>query len=240
MIPLIGITTYVECARWGVWDCDAALLPMAYVRAVEAAGGRAVLLPPSPNGAEETLRALDGVILAGGADVDPERYGAEPSPASPATGLRPDRDEGEFALLQAALDDDVPVLGICRGMQLMNVALGGRLEQHLPDALGHDGHRPSPGIYGQHAVELASGSRLAALLGDVAQVNSYHHQGIASVGEGLTATGHAPDGSIEAIEVEARSFALGVLWHPEVSDDMRLFESLVEFARKRADYSAVT
>jgi putative glutamine amidotransferase len=230
MVPLIGITTYVECARWGVWDTDAALLPMGYVRAVEAAGGRAVLLPPSPLGASETLRALDGLVFAGGADVDPARYGAQPSPET--AGLRPDRDEGELALLRAAIDDDVPVLGVCRGMQLMNVALGGSLQQHLPDAVGHDGHRPSPGVYGQHSVETAPGSRLAALLGEAARVNSYHHQGIASVGEGLTATAHAADGTIEAIEIDGRTFALGVLWHPEVGDDLRLFESLVESARE--------
>jgi putative glutamine amidotransferase len=223
MRPLIGITSYVEPASWGVWqDVPAALLPYSYVRAVEAAGGRAVVLPPDPAGAD-AIRAVDGLVLAGGADIGPERYGA---PADPRTHTRPDRDAGELPLLRAALAADLPVLGVCRGMQLMAVEYGGRLHQHLPDVVGHDKHRPGGGVYGSHGARFAPGSRIDEIMGGDSEVNSYHHQGVADAG-GLTVTGWADDGVIEAVEDPARRFVVGVQWHPEADGDVRPFEALV-------------
>lgn len=227
MRPVIGITCYVEQARWGVWDTTAALVPYAYVRQVESAGGRALVVPPSTAEPEEVLDRLDGLLLAGGADLDPAGYG---QPAHPhTTGLRPERDAGERALLAAALHRDLPVLGICRGMQLMCVTAGGSLHQHLPDLVGHERHRPSPAVYGDHPVRLAEGSAVHTILGESVVVRSYHHQGVADAGT-LTATGWADDGTVEAVEDPARRFAVGVLWHPEVGDDPRLFEALVAAA----------
>lgn len=232
--PVIGITTYVEQARWGVWDTAAALVPHAYVRQVAAAGGRVVLVPPSDDGASDLVDVLDGLLLAGGADVDPARYG---QPAHPQTaGLRPERDAAELALLVAALNADLPVLGVCRGMQLMAVQAGGALVQHLPDVVGHEGHRPEPGVYGDHDVRLAVGTQLAAVLGERVTVRSYHHQGVADVGT-LTVGGWADDETVEAVEVPGRRFALGVLWHPEVGDDPRLFQALVAAAASPSDLS---
>lgn len=225
--PVIGITAYVEPAGWAVWrDVPAALVPQAYVRAVTASGGRAVLLPPDDLDAD-VLRVLDGLLLAGGADIDPGRYG---QPPDARTESRPDRDAGELALLTAALAADLPVLGVCRGMQLLAVACGGALHQHLPDVVGHDGHRPAPAVYGAHPVTFAPGSRAGAVMAGVDRVNSYHHQAVADPG-GLTVTGWADDGVIEAVEDPARRFALGVLWHPEAGEDLRLFEALVAEAR---------
>ena len=225
--PLIGITSYVEQARWGVWDTRAALVPYAYVQQVEAAGGRAVLVPPSP-GPDEILRVLDGLLLAGGADLDPGLYGA--TVHAETAGLRPDRDAGETSLLDAALAEDLPVLGICRGMQLMAVQAGGHLHQHLPELVGHEGHRPSPGVYGEHGVRVDAASRLGAILGDRVEVRSYHHQGVTDAGR-LTVTAWAEDDTIEAVEDPGHRFAIGVLWHPEVGTDPRIFEALVAAAK---------
>lgn len=229
MRPLIGITSYVEQARWGVWDTTAALVPQAYLRQVELAGGRAVVVPPTTDGADDPLLGvLDGLLLAGGADLDPARYGQEPHHET--AGLRPKRDAAELALLTSALDADLPVLGVCRGMQLMAVHAGGTLHQHLPEVVGHDRHRPGPGVYGEHPVRLAEGSAVAGILGEQVSVRSYHHQGLADAGT-LTVTGWADDGSPEVVEDPGRRFAIGVLWHPEVGDDPRLFEALVAAAR---------
>ncbi|MBA2769121.1 MAG: gamma-glutamyl-gamma-aminobutyrate hydrolase family protein [Sporichthyaceae bacterium] len=224
MTPVVGITTYVEQARWGVWDLPAAVLPFRYVERVEAAGGRAVLLPPSAATDGAVLDRLDAVVFAGGADLDPQLYGE--TPHAETTGLRPERDAAEVPLMRAALDRDLPTLGICRGMQILSVVCGGSLVQHLPDVVGHEGHRPSPGVYGLHAVRLQPGSRAAAILGERVNVPSYHHQGLASPGS-LTVTGWADDDSPEVVEDPDRRFALGVLWHPEASDDLRLFTALV-------------
>ncbi|OKI89453.1 gamma-glutamyl-gamma-aminobutyrate hydrolase family protein [Micromonospora sp. CB01531] len=224
--PIIGITAYVEPAGWAVWrDVPAALVPQAYVRAVTAAGGRAVVLPPDDADAD-VLRVLDGLLLAGGADVGPERYG---QPPDPRTESRPDRDAGELGLLTAALAADVPVLGVCRGMQLLAIAHGGALHQHLPDVVGHDGHRPAPGVYGVHPVRFAPGSLAAAVMGGVDRVNSYHHQGVADPGS-LTATGWADDGVVEAVEDPGRRFLLGVQWHPENDKDPWPVAALVRAA----------
>src|SRR5919106_5593195 len=159
--PVVGITSYAEQARWGVWDAPAALIPMAYVRAVERAGGRPLLVPPSEEAIEETLHALDGLLFSGGADLDPELYGAEAHPET--NGVRPERDRAEIALLQAALERDMPVLAVCRGSQVLNVARGGDLVQHLPEVVGDERHKHTPGIFADHDVELTPDSRLSRI-----------------------------------------------------------------------------
>ena len=227
MRPVIGITSYVEQARWGVWDVPAAVLPFRYVERVEAAGATAVVLPPGAAADGSVLDRLDAVVFAGGADLDPSLYGAEPH--AETTGLRPERDAAEVPLMRAALDRDLPTLGICRGMQVLSVVCGGSLVQHLPDVVGHEGHRPSPGVYGLHDVRLEPGSRAAAILGERVSVPSYHHQGLDSPGS-LTVTGWADDESPEVVEHPDRRFAMGVLWHPEAGDDLRLFTALVAAA----------
>jgi putative glutamine amidotransferase len=226
--PVIGITAYVEQARWGVWDLPAVLLPVRYVERVEAAGGRAVVLPPTAVTDDTVLDRLDGIVFAGGADLDPQLYGEHAHPET--SGLRPERDAAEVPLMRSALDRDLPTLGICRGMQLLSVVCGGSLVQHLPEVVQHEGHRPSPGVYGLHDVRLAPGSRVHEILGDQVSVPSYHHQGIASAGS-LTVSGWAADETSEAVEHPDKRFAMGVLWHPEAGDDLRLFEALVAAAQ---------
>ena len=228
MRPVVGITSYVEQARWGVWDVPASVLPFRYVERVEAAGGTAVVLPPAAAADAEVLERLDAVVFAGGADLDPGLYGEESHPET--TGLRPERDAAEVPLMKAALDRDVPLLGICRGMQVLSVVRGGSLVQHLPDTVGHERHRPAPGTYGLHDVRLEPGSLAHRLLGDRVSVPSYHHQGLASPGD-LSVTGWADDETPEVVEDPSLRFALGVLWHPEAGDDLRLFEALVGAAR---------
>jgi len=225
--PLIGITSYVEEARWGVWTVPATLLPQRYVDAIHAAGGRALVIPPSPDAADVVVAALSGLVLAGGSDIDPSLYGAERDPHTEQQ--RPLRDAGEQALLRAATAADLPVLGICRGMQMMCVTSGGRLVQHLPDAIGSERHRAAPGQYAEHGVRTVPGTRLAVLLGPAATVPSYHHQGVADTGR-LTVSAHADDGTIEGVELPGARFALGVLWHPEAGTDFRLFTALVAAA----------
>ena len=227
--PVVGITTYVEPARWGHWELDAALLPYDYVRGVERAGGRALLVPPSHEGVGETLDALDGLLISGGSDLDPELYGAEAHPET--AGTRPERDRAELALLEAALARDMPVLAVCRGVQVLNVARGGDLVQHLPDVVGDEKHREVKGVFSEHAVRIEGGSRLGSLLGDRALVKSHHHQGLGTVGEGLREVAWADDGTVEGLEDSERRLALGVLWHPEAGEDVKLFEALVAEAR---------
>ena len=230
MRPLIGITSYAEEIRWGVWTEDAALVPLAYVRAVEHAGGRPLVVPPSEDGLEETLDALDGVIFSGGGDLDPELYGAEPHDETDMP--RTERDAAELRLLQAALDRDMPVLAICRGSQLLNVARGGDLEQHLPETVGNEQHRHDPGSFSDHDVKVAAGSRLGGLVGDRAPVKSHHHQGYGRIGSGLREVAWAEDGVVEGLEDSDKRFALGVLWHPEEGEDFALFQGLVDEARR--------
>jgi putative glutamine amidotransferase len=226
---VVGITTYVEPAAWGVWKLPAALIPYDYVRAIEHAGARALLVPPSEDGVEETLDALDGILFSGGADLDPDVYGAEAHPET--NGVRPERDRAELALLEAALARDMPVLAVCRGMQVMNVARGGDLVQHLPDVVGNESHREVKGTFSEHPVRIEDGSKLGAVVGDRAPVKSSHHQGLGRVGEGLREVAWADDGTIEGVEDPGRRFALGVLWHPEAGENLKLFEALVVAAR---------
>jgi len=224
--PLIGITTYVERATWGAWDTEAALIPYDYVRAVERAGGRALLVPPDEDGNEEILDALDGLVFSGGNDLAPESYGAQAHPAT--NGTNPARDRGELALLTAALDRDLPVLAICRGFEVLNVARGGDLVQHLPDVVGHEEHRAVLGEFSDHAVSVDPSSRIGEVRG---AVKSHHHQAIGRIGDGLREVAWAEDGTVEALEDPDKPFLVGVLWHPEAGEDLRLFEQLVEAAR---------
>ncbi|GAA1164884.1 anthranilate synthase component 2/putative glutamine amidotransferase [Kitasatospora gansuensis] len=222
--PLIGVSSYRDEAAWGVWRQPAALIPQSYVEAVERAGGLPVLLPPQdPAGAARVLARLDGLVLAGGPDLDPAAYGAEPHPR---TGVpQPDRDGWEFALARAALDSGLPLLGVCRGMQLLNVVLGGDLVQHLdpPD------HQVAPATFQWQEVATAPGSRLAAILGSQAKVRCYHHQAVGRPGEGLAVTARSTDGTVEGLELPGERFVLGVQWHPETDPtDPRLFQALIK------------
>lgn len=228
MPVVVGITSYLEQARWGVWDTEAVLLPVNYVRAVEAAGARAVVLP-STGTHTDVLDRLDAIVFAGGADLEPSLYRQEAHEQT--QGTRPQRDAAELPLVHAALERDLPTLGICRGMQLLAVAAGGALVQHLPDAVGHDRHRPAPGVYGHHAVHLQPGSRVHGILGEHTTVPSYHHQGLQNPGS-MTVTGWADDDTPEVVEHQDKTFTLGVLWHPEVGDDPRLFQALVDSTRR--------
>jgi gamma-glutamyl-gamma-aminobutyrate hydrolase PuuD len=231
MRPLIGITTYAQPAvSWGPWTLPSALVPLSYIAAVERAGGRPLLVPPVADAVDETLDVLDGIVFSGGDDLDPGSYGAEAHPET--RGTAPQRDDAELALLSAALERDLPVLAVCRGSQILNVARGGDLVQHLPEVVGHEGHRPTPGTFAEHGVTVADGSRLAGLLdGDHAPVKSHHHQGYGRIGEGLREVAWAEDGTVEALEDPSKRFALGVLWHPEEGEDAKLFEALVAEAR---------
>jgi putative glutamine amidotransferase len=227
--PLIGITSYEEPVAWGAWNVDAVLVPSAYVHAVERAGGRPLVVPPADVDAEETLAPLDGLVFSGGGDIDPGAYGADAH--DEIHGVNAKRDEAELALARAALERDMPVLAVCRGSQVLNVVLGGDLIQHLPEVVGHDRHRHTPGEFADHDVRLEPDSRIGAILGDRAPVKSHHHQAFGRLGGGLRQTAWADDGTVEAIEDPSRRFALGVLWHPEEGEDLALFEALIEEAR---------
>ncbi len=226
--PVIGITTYLTSARFGVWEEDAALIPASYVRAVEEAGGRALLVPPSMNGIEETLDAVDGLLFSGGSDLDPELYRQDTH--AQTNDVVPERDRAEIALLEAALERDMPVLAVCRGSQVLNVVRGGDLVQHLPDVVGDEKHKHTPGVFADHDVDLVQGTRAQEILGDHAPVKSHHHQGYGRLGEGLREAARAEDGTVEALEDPSRRFALGVLWHPEAGEDFALFKALVDEA----------
>ena len=234
--PVIGLTTYLEQARTGVWDVRASFLPAVYFQGVTAAGGVATLLPPQPVDseiAERVLDGLDGLLITGGKDVDPAAYGQQPHSSTDQPGLQ--RDAWEFALLDAALKRDLPVLGICRGAQVLNVALGGTLYQHLPDVIGHSVHRAGNAVFTTLPVRTVPGTRLAALVGESVDARCYHHQAIAELGEGLVASAWDVDGVIEALELPGHGFVLAVQWHPEESlDDLRLFSAIVAAARSYA------
>jgi putative glutamine amidotransferase len=254
MKPVIGLSAYAEPARWAVWNSPAVLLPLAYAEQVAAAGGIPVLLPPVA-GIEIAAGRLDGLVLTGGGDIDPAAYGAEPHPLTHRVSQQ--RDRAELELLTASLSAGLPVLGICRGLQILNVARGGTLHQHLPDAPGLDGlaaHSPAPGCYGSHPVRISPGSKLAEILAPAdgadgpgangqsilqRAVPTSHHQAIDRLGDGLTATAWAADGVIEAVELGMVSlgqhpFVLAVQWHPETGDDPSLFRALIAAAADRS------
>ncbi|MDQ0944700.1 gamma-glutamyl-gamma-aminobutyrate hydrolase family protein [Streptomyces sp. V1I1] len=222
--PLIGVTTYLEPAAWGVWEMPAALLPAGYPRLIQAAGGLAALLPPDdPAQAEPVVSRLDGLVIAGGADVEPVRYGAEPDERTGPPAR--DRDAWELSLIRAALASGTPLLGICRGLQLLNVALGGTLVQHL------DGHVGGVGVFGAHTVKPVPGTRYAEIVPEESSVPTYHHQSVDRLADTLVASAHAEDGTLEAVELSGAGWALGVQWHPEAGDDMRVMSALVAAAR---------
>lgn len=228
--PVIGLTSYLEPAKFGVWETEAVLLHRCYVDCVVAAGGIPVLLPPVSGAYDRLVSTVDGLVLTGGADVEPERYGQEPHPT---TYTRPNRDAFEFGLFEAARHQGKPLLGVCRGLQVMSVALGGTLTQHLPEAKETTEHQPAPATFGRSTVTLAEGSRAAAILGSETKTLCYHHQAIDRLGTGLEAVGWSTDGTIEAAELPGE-FTLGVQWHPEQdSDDVRLFQALVEASKER-------
>ena len=232
--PVIGISTYRVPASWGTWqDVAATVLPAGYADAVSAGGATPVLIPPLgvADDIGSVVARLDGLVLAGGSDVNPSRYGHEPHPAT--SGWRDDRDVSELALLDAAEDREVPVLGICRGMQMMAVRAGGTLHQHVPDLVGTDEHRPGERVYGPVTVAITGGSRLAHILGDSVSVPCHHHQSVATH-PGFTAVAHAPDGILEAMEQPGPRFCVGVQWHPETATDRRLFRALAAAAERYA------
>lgn len=222
--PLIGVTTYLEpAARWGVWELPAALLPAAYPQLIQRSGGLAALLPPdAPEHAAAVVARLDALVIAGGADVEPGLYGAERDfrTGPPA----PERDGWELALLRAALESGTPVLGICRGMQLLNVALGGTLTQHVD---GHTGPLGRTGVLGEHPVTPVPGTLYASLVPEECPVPTYHHQAVDRLAPDLVASAHAADGTIEAVELPGAGWVLGVQWHPEMGADLRLMRALV-------------
>jgi putative glutamine amidotransferase len=230
--PVIGICAAIESAKWAAWEVLVNLSPRAYSLAAQRAGGIALILPPDDVVAEspdELLEMIDALILAGGSDIDPASYGAKPHPET--RGTRPERDRFELALGTRALERDMPVLGICRGMQMLNVIQGGTLNQHLPSL---ELHRHTPGVFTDHRVRIEPGSLAERVVGaELTEVKSAHHQGLELIGDGVTASGYADDGVVEAIELPERSFAVGVLWHPEEDERSRVVGALVEEARSR-------
>jgi putative glutamine amidotransferase len=235
--PAVGICTALEVARWGRWERPAALLAFDYITAIQHAGALALMVPPDPRLIEEpdeALDRLDGLILAGGADIDASSYGAEPHRETRRTV--PERDRPEIALVRAAVQRDMPLLGICRGMQLINVALGGTLYQHVPDLVGHTEHRRHPGSFddADHDVRLEPGSLAALAAGEeLHTTKSHHHQGVDRIGEGLVITGYSTlDELPEAIEMPDRRFVLGVQWHPEADERSQVISALVQHARE--------
>jgi putative glutamine amidotransferase len=235
--PVIGICTALTDASWSVWKQRAALTPYGYIAAIHRAGGLAVMIPPDAEfgrDPDQVLDLIDGLILAGGNDIDPSTYGAEPHPT--VTETVPERDASELALVKRAWERDMPVLGICRGMQVLNVARGGTLLQHLPDEVGHGAHRINPGSFdgADHDVRLDRGSLAAQAAGEEVHVTkSHHHQGVDAVGQGLLVTGHSAlgDDLPEAVEAPDRRFVLGVQWHPEADDASTVISALVGEAR---------
>ncbi len=238
MRPLIGLSTYRERARWGVWDMSADLLPTSYATSVEVVGGIPVLLPPQAAGGAEAARAvvsrIDGLIVSGGADVDPRRYGEEPHPRT--ASWREDRDAWELALLDAAEEAGLPTLGVCRGMQLMAVRAGGSLDQHTPDVVGHENHNPGGDAFGTVEVDLLDGSYVRSLVGDRLAVHCHHHQSVREH-PGFVPAAYAADGTLEAMELpggaQGDRFCVAVQWHPEMAADAGLFRGLVAAASTR-------
>ncbi len=238
--PVIGLTTYLQQAQTGVWDVQASFLPAIYIEGVTMAGGIATLLPPqraADSVIERVLDGLDGLVVTGGRDVDPAAYGhvKHRTTDEPAR----DRDAWEFALVGGALARGLPILGICRGAQVLNVALGGTLHQHLPDLLGHTRHQAGNAMFSTSTVRTVPGTRVAALVGEGTDAQCYHHQAIADLGRGLVVSAHDAEGVIEAVEADPAiyptSWVVAVQWHPEERlDDLRLFAGVVAAARDYA------
>ncbi|MFE5027304.1 gamma-glutamyl-gamma-aminobutyrate hydrolase family protein [Streptomyces sp. NPDC056656] len=224
--PLIGVSTYLEeKASWGVWELPAALLPAGYPRLVQSAGGLAAMVPPDdPKYAPSVVARLDGLVVAGGPDVEPGRYGAEREDRTGPPAV--ERDAWELALIRAALASGKPLLGICRGMQLLNVALGGTLTQHI------EGHVKDIGVFGKHAVTPVPGTRYGELVPEESDVPTYHHQAVDRLGRGLVASAHAADGTVEAVELQSLTWVLGVQWHPEMGEDARVMGGLIRAAAR--------
>jgi gamma-glutamyl-gamma-aminobutyrate hydrolase PuuD len=230
--PRIGLTMYLEVARWGTWERTAALVPEVYLDGVTAAGGTPVLLPPVATDTA-VVDILDGLVVIGGADIEPSTYGAD---AHPQTRSHPERDAHEAELLRAAMAKQMPVLGLCRGAQLINVVLGGSLHQHLPDVVGHDDHRPGPSLFGTSSVSIEPGSRLSGIVGTEVKVPCYHHQALDRIASGLRVTATAADGTVEALESTGAGWMVGVQWHPEEDvHDVRLLRAHVQAAREYAE-----
>jgi putative glutamine amidotransferase len=229
--PLIGVTTYRQDAAWGPWQREAAVLPVSYLDCVAAVGGRPLLLPPSEGpgasdaSATDVVSVLDALVLVGGSDIDPARYGAVVDGAT--AGVNQLRDDSELALLAAALGAGLPILAICRGLQLLNVHLGGTLLQNVPAAVGHAGHQPALGCFSSTDVSIEPGSLLSKALGESATVQCSHHQAIDRLADDLVVTARSADGLIEAVELPTAPFVVGVQWHPEQDADLRVFEALV-------------
>jgi putative glutamine amidotransferase len=238
--PVVGICAAIESARWAAWEVVVNLSPRTYTLAVQRAGGIALILPADDVVAEspdELLDLIDGLILAGGSDIDPASYGAQPHPET--RGTWPERDRFEIALGTRALERDMPVLGICRGMQMLNVIQGGTLNQHVRDVVQNELHRHTPGVFTDHRVRLDAGSLAARVVGgETTEVKSAHHQGIEELGEGVVTSGQADDGLVEAIELPDKTFAVGVLWHPEEDERSRVIGSLVDEVRNRMEAPA--
>jgi putative glutamine amidotransferase len=228
--PTIGVTAATESVSYGAWsEVPAFVSPASYVRAVQRAGGRPVLLLPDPEDAENpdgVLDIIDALIVTGGGDVDSSLYGQEPHPET--SSVREERDAYELALVRAAIGSGMPTLGVCRGMQVLNIVYGGGIEQHLPDVVGHEDHRHTPGTFADHEVDLEANSLAARAVGtERMPVKSHHHQGVREIGEGLVVTGRSDDGIVEALEDPTCPFVLGVLWHPEEDEKSQLIKALV-------------
>lgn len=231
--PLIGLTAYAEDARWAVWAGKAAVVGWVYVDAIHRAGGRTLMIPPGNEGLDRVVDAIDALVLAGGQDINPERYGAELGPDTQEP--QDERDATELALVELARRRNMPTLAICRGLQIMNIARGGDLVQHLPDAVDTDAHREVVGVFSHHPVEVAPGSLLATLMPAGLPVPSHHHQAADRIGDGLVPVAWADDGTIEALEDPDTDFTLGVQWHPEEDPNDVLFGALVSAARRYRD-----
>jgi gamma-glutamyl-gamma-aminobutyrate hydrolase PuuD len=228
--PIIGITGELEATRWRNWIREAVVSPVSYTRAVERAGGAPLILPPVPSDSVSSLIAkIDALVVAGGRDVDPSLYNQAPHEQTDAPDHR--RDRFEILMTRAAIDADLPFLAICRGMHILNVARGGTLIQHLPDRLGSESHKPDPVKMTIHDVQISAASKLGGVLGATAQVPAAHHQAIDRIGSGLLTVAWTPDQVVEAVELQGHRFGIGVQWHPEESDDARLFEALVAAAK---------